>query len=265
MLQFESICCNLTVYVAIWQCMLQFDSVCCNLTVCVAIWQYMLQFDSICCNLTVYVAIWQYMLQFDSICCNLTVYVAIWQYMLQFDSIRCNLTLRAAADLRLRPGSHVSHFLGRARCSDARHRTTLILMCAGIRISLSSDIQRDGFAVTTWTYVIAKRTETSVYEVNTPGFFPNRKYDAAASSTEEMTDVWTGPKSVERAAKRTLQDLLPYVGDSRNHRALLSLLVCRYEYLSCVRKGLTGLLFHKFINKQPWELTNWVTNSVPIS
>jgi hypothetical protein len=46
--------------------------------------------------------------------------------------------------VRFRPGSHVSHFLGRARCSEARHRTTLIHMCAGIRISLSSDIQRDG-------------------------------------------------------------------------------------------------------------------------
>jgi hypothetical protein len=34
--------------------------------------------------------------------------------------------------------------LGRARWGDARHRTTLIHMCAGIRISLSSDIQRDG-------------------------------------------------------------------------------------------------------------------------
>jgi hypothetical protein len=47
-------------------------------------------------------------------------------------------------ELFLRPSSHVSHFLGRARCGDARHRTTLIHMCAGIRISLSSDIQRDG-------------------------------------------------------------------------------------------------------------------------
>jgi hypothetical protein len=48
----------------------------------------------------------------------------------------------------------------------------------------------EGFAVNTWTYVIATRTETSVYKVNNP----NRKYDAAASSPEEMTDVWTGPK-----------------------------------------------------------------------
>jgi hypothetical protein len=58
--------------------------------------------------------------------------------------------------LCLRPGSHVSHFLGLARCGNARHRTRLIHMCAGIRISLSSHIQRDGaaaeqegFAVTT--------------------------------------------------------------------------------------------------------------------
>jgi hypothetical protein len=70
----------------------------------------------------------------------------------------------------LRPGSHVSHFLGRARCGDARHPTRLIHMCAGIRISWSSDIQRGGCAVTTWTHVIATRTETSVYQVNTPGF-----------------------------------------------------------------------------------------------
>jgi hypothetical protein len=44
----------------------------------------------------------------------------------------------------LRPGLHVSHFLRRARWGDERHRTTLIHMCAGIRISLSSDIQRVG-------------------------------------------------------------------------------------------------------------------------
>jgi hypothetical protein len=54
-----------------------------------------------------------------------------------------NLT---AVSLTFRPGSHDNHFLGRARCGDARHRTTLIHMCAGIRISLSSDIQRDGAA-----------------------------------------------------------------------------------------------------------------------
>jgi hypothetical protein len=54
--------------------------------------------------------------------------------------------LRRTVLVTLRPGSHVSHFLGRARCGDARHRTTLIHICAGIRISLSSDIQRDGAA-----------------------------------------------------------------------------------------------------------------------
>lgn len=51
--------------------------------------------------------------------------------------------------------------------------------------------------------------------------------------------------------QRTLQDLLPYAGESGNHRALLSLLICRYDYLICVRKGLIGLLLHKFTNKQP--------------
>jgi hypothetical protein len=71
---------------------------------------------------------------------------------------RSNPVLRddRSATNSLRPSSQVSHFLGRARCGDAHHRTTLIHMCAGIRISLSSDIQRDGaaaepegFAVTT--------------------------------------------------------------------------------------------------------------------
>jgi hypothetical protein len=38
--------------------------------------------------------------------------------------------------------------------------------------------------------------------------------------------------------------MLPYAGDSGNHMALLSLLICQYGYLSWVLEWLIGLLLH---------------------
>jgi hypothetical protein len=102
----------------------------------------------------------------------------------------------------LRPGSHVSHFLDRARCGDARHRTTLIHMCAGIRISFEfrhperwMPLRSRGDLRWPRERTSSQRGRRQVCMRSIHLGFPNRKYDAAASSPEEMTDVWTGPKT----------------------------------------------------------------------
>jgi hypothetical protein len=50
------------------------------------------------------------------------------------------------------------------------HTLTCVRKFASVWVQTSRDMEPEGYAVTTWTYVIATRTETSVYEVNTPGF-----------------------------------------------------------------------------------------------
>jgi hypothetical protein len=59
---------------------------------------------------------------------------SLWFYLrIVVTVVLCSWSGRPASASKnsaFRPGSHVSHFLGGARCGDARHRTTLIQMYA---------------------------------------------------------------------------------------------------------------------------------------
>jgi hypothetical protein len=101
----------------------------------------------------------------------------------------------------LRPGSHVSHFLGRARL---RWRTspyhTHSYVCGNSHqfefrhperwMPLRS--RRDLRWLRERTSSQRGRRQVGMRSIHLG--FPNRKYDAYASSPEEMTDVWTGSK-----------------------------------------------------------------------